>query len=178
MEEAWRDIPGYEGRYQVSNLGRVKSLPRVRRGHGGGYIRVPERILRGSPDESGHVAINLRDGFNTRHVEIHRLVMQAFVGPCPAGMEVCHNDSNPANNCLENLRYDTHMNNMIDVAYVGNRGRQKLSVEDVKVIRARLDSGDTGVRIAKDYGVTPAAISAIKTGKNFGWLSDERRKRA
>ena len=96
--------------------------------------------------------------------------MLAFVGPCPPGMEVCHNDSNPKNNRLDNLRYDTHMNNMIDMSYVGNRSSQKLSVEDVLVVRERLKRGEVGRRLAEEYGVTPAAISAINRGRNWTWL--------
>lgn len=99
--------------------------------------------------------------------------MLAFIGPPPPGMEVCHRDNNPRNNRLENLRYDTHMNNMIDVAIAGNRGRQKLRVEDVLEIRERLGRGETGASLAREFQVTPAAISAIRQGRNFAWLQSE-----
>lgn len=170
MEEVWKDIPGYEGSYQVSNLGRVKSLPRVVQIPGYGTRTLSEKMLRLSRCTSGHLYVNLRKDGSTHHSEIHRLVMLAFVGPCPPGMEVCHNDSNPKNNRLDNLRYDTHMNNMIDMSYVGNRSRQKLSVEDVLVVRERLKRGEVGRRLAEEYGVTPAAISAINRGRNWTWL--------
>ena len=170
MEEVWKDIPGYEGLYQVSNLGQVKSLPRVVRARGLGKRKPPERLLHPGRCRSGHLYVNLRKDGSTHHSEIHRLVMLAFVGPCPKGLEVCHNDSNPKNNRLDNLRYDTHLNNMIDMAYVGNRSRQKLSVDDVLTVRARLKRGEVGRHLAAEYGVTPAAISAINRGRNWSWL--------
>ena len=170
MEEVWKDIPGYEGSYQVSNLGRVKSLPRVVPVRGYGDRKLPGRMLSPGHCTSGHLYVNLRKDGAPHHAEIHRLVMLAFVGPCPRGLEVCHNDSNPKNNRLDNLRYDTHMNNMIDMAYVGNRSRQKLSVDDVLRVRARLKRGEVGRRLAEEYGVTPSAISAINRGRNYAWL--------
>lgn len=124
-------------------------------------------------ERSGHLAVNLRDGGHTKRVSVHQLVMLAFIGPPPPGMEVCHRDNNPRNNRLENLRYDTHMNNMIDVAIAGNRGRQKLRVEDVLEIRERLGRGETGASLAREFQVTPAAISAIRQGRNFAWLQSE-----
>lgn len=170
MEEVWKDIPGYEGSYQVSTLGRVKSLPRVVQIPGYGTRTLSEKMLRLSRCTSGHLYVNLRKDGSTHHSEIHRLVMLAFVGPCPPGMEVCHNDSNPANNRLDNLRYDTHLNNQIDMAYVGNRSRQIIKVPQVYEIRARLARGDTCKDIAKDYGVDKSTISKIKGGRNFAWL--------
>ena len=170
MEEVWKDIPGYEGSYQVSTLGRVKSLPRVVQIPCYGTRTLSEKMLRLSRCTSGHLYVNLRKDGSTHHSEIHRLVMLAFVGPCPPGMEVCHNDSNPQNNRLDNLRYDTHLNNQIDMAYVGNRSRQKLSVDDVLRIRARLKRGEVGRRLAAEYGVSQSCISAIKCGRSFAWL--------
>ena len=174
MEEVWKDIPGYEGLYQVSNLGRVKSLPHwIQRRNvlTGGVSKVltPEKILKPQPQKSGHLDVKLGT-HPAKHHRIHRLVMLAFCGPCPPGMEVCHNDSNPANNRLDNHRYDTHLNNQIDMAYVGNRSRQIIKVPQVYEIRARLARGDTCKDIAKDYGVDKSTISKIKGGRNFAWL--------
>lgn len=96
--------------------------------------------------------------------------MLAFAGPCPIGLEVCHNDSNPTNNRLDNLRYDTRRSNRIDMVIAGNEGRQKLTVDDVRDIRARLDRGETGVSLAREYGVTTATISAVKNRRSFAWM--------
>ena len=174
MEEIWKDIPGYEGLYQVSNLGRVKSLPRVvlRRMKNGKIHphRIHEKLLAPARQYRGHQQVCLCKEGIENHQFVHRLVLLAFVGPCPEGMEVCHNDSNPANNRLDNLRYDTHLNNQIDMAYVGNRSRQIIKVPQVYEIRARLEHGDTCIAIAEDYGVDKSTISKIKQGRNWTWL--------
>lgn len=174
MEEVWRDIPGYEGRYQVSNLGQVKSLPhRVQRRNvltgGMSNALIPEKILKPQVQKSGHLEVKLGT-HHPKHHRIHRLVMLAFCGPCPPGMEVCHNDSNPANNQLGNLRYDTRLSNRLDMVRVGNEGRQVLKVPQVYEIRARLEHGDTCIAIAEDYGVDKSTISKIKQGRSFAWL--------
>lgn len=167
MEEVWKDIPGYEGRYQVSNLGRVKSLPRVvtqlsKRGNPHEH-RIPGGILKPRPKACGHIQVQLGRGNEL----VHKLVMLAFTGPCPAGFEICHNDSNPGNNRLDNLRYDTRSSNRVDMIFVGNQGRQKLKVADVKVIRGRLIAGEAVADIAKDYGVSYSTIWNVKKGETF-----------
>jgi hypothetical protein len=102
MTEAWRDVPGYEGLYQVSDCGRVRSF------HRGG------RVLRVCPNSTGRLGLVLCLNGSQRSFQVHRLVMAAFVGPCPDGMEVCHNDGNHLNNRLENLRYGTRSDNQYD----------------------------------------------------------------
>lgn len=174
MEEIWKDIPGYEGRYQVSNLGQVKSLPhRVQRRNvltgGMSNVLIPEKMLKPQAQKSGHLEVKL-GARHPKHHRIHRLVMLAFCGPCPPGMEVCHNDSNPANNRLDNLRYGTRLSNRLDMVRVGNEGCQVLKVPQVYEIRARLKRGDTCNAIAEDYGVHKSTISKIKQGRNWSWL--------
>jgi hypothetical protein len=125
MEE-WRDIPGYEGAYQVSNLGRVRSLERRVRvvPHGIETTRrVPPRILKPAPhgskqNHSGHLAVVLGRG-NTR--DVHPLVLRAFVGPPPQGHECLHLDHNPSNNCLDNLKWGTRSENILMDYRDGNR---------------------------------------------------------
>lgn len=157
--EVWRDVPGFEGRYQVSDRGQVKSLL------SGGRILRPARQYR------GHQQVVLcRDG-KENHYYVHRLVLLAFVGPCPAGQEVCHNDSNPANNALENLRYDTRSHNAAD-RYLANNGRdQKLTADDVRQIRRRLATGEMVRSVARAFAVSESNISCIKTGRSWAWLT-------
>lgn len=93
--EYWRST-GVTG-YEVSNAGRV---------------RGPRGILRPfAGDARGHLKVDLCG----RRVFVHRLVLDAFVGPCPDGMEGCHNNGNPADNRVENLRWDTRSANVIDI---------------------------------------------------------------
>lgn len=114
--EEWRDIPGYEGYYQASNQGRIRGLDRtVMRSNGvSQYWRG--RILRPGRLASGHLHVSLRTPTQKpRTLRVHQLVMWAFVGPTPPGMEVCHNNGTHEDNRLENLRFDTHANNMADI---------------------------------------------------------------
>lgn len=106
--ERWLPIAGYEGLYDVSDLGRVRSLPRqTRTGLRGGQVLIPR------PDADGYLLVNLsRDGIKTTR-KVHQLVAEAFLGPCPPGLEVCHNRPN-SRDCAEaaNLRYGTRSENI------------------------------------------------------------------
>ena len=171
MEEIWKDIPGYEGKYQVSNLGRVKSLPRIQEWHhknGTVFSRsIPGRILRPGPINSGHLSVVL--GHGKPGVLVHQLVMLAFVGEKPSGTEICHNDGNPANNHLENLRYDTRRENILDEYRSGRAKRTKLEVDQVREIRERLLSEEKVPTIASDYGVPNHIVYGIKEGRTYKW---------
>ena len=107
-EERWLPVFGFEDLYEVSDLGRVKSLGRP---YCNGVRSFPPRILRPGPSNYGHMSVVLGRG-NTRMV--HTLVLEAFVSPRPPGMDSCHNDGNPKNNRLDNLRWDTRSNNIRD----------------------------------------------------------------
>lgn len=172
-DEIWKDIPGYEGKYQVSNLGRIKSLTRKVRGvnhyTGSEFARiVPERILRpGQYCKAGHLSVVL--GRVTAGKPVHQLVMLAFVGPSPQGCEVLHADGNPQNNELSNLRYDNRRENILDVYRQGKKWR-KLSISDVEEIKFGLWCGYSLAELAIPYGVSISAISCIKNGRTFAWV--------
>jgi hypothetical protein len=126
MLEHWKDIPGYEGRYQVSDLGRVRSVdrlvefPRYLRDGAWRSASLRKRkgvLLRPGPMRSGHLTVALGRG-NSR--QVHQLVLLAFVGPCPEGHEVLHLDHDPKNNRLDNLKYGTRSEN-IKMDYAAGR---------------------------------------------------------
>lgn len=99
--------PRLEGLYQVSDDGQAKSLERVVVRSSGSPLTVAERIMCPQPDYKGYMRLRLsRPGLGVTG-KVHRLVTLAFVGPCPDGMEVCHNNGRKTDNRLENLRYDT-----------------------------------------------------------------------
>lgn len=115
--ESWRVIPGYEGFYEASNAGRVRSVDRTlangkRRK---GKILSPAR---GKLTEHQHVIL-CRNGKRKMQF-VHRAVLESFVGPCPDGMEACHRDGVPTNNHLGNLRWGTPVSNMQDRLRHGN----------------------------------------------------------
>ncbi len=122
MNEEWRSVVGHEGAYEVSDLGRVRSLTRgvhcVRR-NGEPWLRTsPGRVLRAGPSLSGHLSVVVGKG-NT--CAVHRLVLEAFVGVCPKGHEALHLNHNPADNRLVNLRYGTRSENIRMDYEAGNR---------------------------------------------------------
>lgn len=113
--EQWRPIPGYEGFYEVSDHGRVRSVDRVVTAIDGRSMRYSGKMLSGKVDKHGrHMVALSRPGHRTRTPLIHRLVLEAFVGPRPEGMECCHWDDDKTNNHLSNLRWDTKKANARD----------------------------------------------------------------
>ena len=127
MAEQWRDIPGWEGLYQVSNIGQVRSLDREIRCINGVLKRLRGKVLTPAAAPSGHMSVVLGRG-NTK--QVHQLVMSAFVGPKPAGMEVLHKDHNPGNNRRSNLKYGTRSENVLMDYDAGVRIRKQVVSTD------------------------------------------------
>lgn len=104
---------------------------------------------------------------------VHRLVLEAFVGPCPAGMEGCHNNGCPSDNRLQNLRWDTRLANNADKIRHGtsrkgaDNNRAKLCDGDIERMRDLSRCGVTGRSIAALFLVTPANVSTILKGKTW-----------
>lgn len=110
--ERWLPVHSQEGSYEVSNDGRVRSLDRVVLGRDGRSIHCRGRILQPwSNGSSGHLVVTLGSA-GRRYV--HRIVLEAFRGPCPIGMEACHADDVPSNNTLDNLRWASRAANALD----------------------------------------------------------------
>lgn len=133
MEE-WRDIPGYEGMYQVSNNGRVKSLPRERNNARARW-KSKEKILKPGYGGFRYAIVALLKGKKQKTHKVHSLVAQAFLNHEPCGLKVVvdHIDNDPTNNNLENLQLITHRlncsKNIIGSAskYVGVTRSKELS---------------------------------------------------
>ena len=171
MEEIWKDIPGYEGKYQVSSMGNVKSLSRTIHSsnqYGEFEFQIKERVLRpGQHSREGHLSVVLNDP--RKSCLVHQLVMLAFAGARPPGMVVCHNNGNPADNRLENLRYDTQAENALDVLHSG-RAWRKLTEDDVQAIRFGAWCGISATELGFMFGVAHQTISKVLTGRSFSWL--------
>lgn len=175
MEEVWRPIPGYEGKYEVSNQGRVRSLDRRCLGKDGrsefhhGKLLRPVPLLRGR-----YLEVYLCDGKTKKHRTIHSLVAEVFIGPRPKGYDVMHLDGNRRNNAVTNLRYGTRSENLRQTYdYGGKAGPGKLTKEQALDAKRQLSIGTSLPVIAAKFGVTPSAIGHIKDGKNFSWLREE-----
>ena len=159
--ETWLDVRGYEGLYEVSDHGRVRSAKT-------GKIKMfTKNKIENRP------FLGLWRNNKLKIFKPHTLVLTAFAGPRPQGMECCHNDGDPWNNHVSNLRWDTPRNNQLDRAKHGtsNRGERcasaKLTEAQVRAIRA-----DTRLQreIAAEYGVRENTISRIKSRKRWGHL--------
>ena len=172
--EIWKDIPGMEGQYQASSLGRIRSLSRYIPVNGpkGQTRRYQKgRILCLRPrDSTGHLAFDTKHGTTC---QTHRLVAAAFLGPCPEGLLVLHNNGDPGDNRPENLRYGTPLENQRDVYYQGKR-MKKLSLSDVEGIRFGFYCGYTDRELARLFGVQPCTINRIRNGKRFGWVTSSQ----
>ncbi|TXG90667.1 hypothetical protein DW322_11145 [Rhodococcus rhodnii] len=114
MTEEWRDILGYEGSYQVSDTGRVRSLDRLIVLKNGSTQQWRGRVLSPGVTPYGHQTVRLMRGGTGQSTFVHRLVAIAFIGAAPAGHECCHRDGDPINNNVSNLYWGTRSDNLHD----------------------------------------------------------------
>ena len=165
--EVWKAIPDFPG-YEVSDHGRVRSYwHRGVRGPTQAFATIRKQYLRGR-----YLFVPLQQNTVARTQDVHRLVLLAFRGSCPTGMEACHNDGNRFNNHLSNLRWDTPLNNTADKKKHGtqthgeNHGTAKLSDNDILEIIYLSSIGYKGIEIARKFNVTPSLISLIVNKKH------------
>lgn len=172
--ERWRAVVGHEGKYEVSDHGRVRSLSRIvmHRHQSGKLVPHPlqGRMLSAGTMKSGHKVVAL--GRETNTVLVHVLVLEAFVGPCPKAFWACHWDDDGGNNHLGNLRWDTPSANKRD-GYRNGRFKvgqdkplAKLRDKDIPKIRA-LFGKLTYTKIGIKFGVSAATISQIEKGRTW-----------
>lgn len=107
MTETWRPVPGYDGLYEVSDEGNVRSLH-------GQYGRPGPRPLAQPVSVRGYQAVTMYRNGGQATCKVHNLVAETFIGPRPSGLEVRHLDGNPLNNAVSNLAYGTHSENTLD----------------------------------------------------------------
>ena len=120
MQEQWKPIKGYEGLYEVSNLGRVKRLEGKCKTKGGNLRTVPEKILKFNSDKQGYKIVDLCKDGTEKYFKVHRLVAFAFI-PNPENKPyINHIDCNPSNNCVTNLEWCTPKEN---IQYAQQLGR-------------------------------------------------------
>jgi hypothetical protein len=165
-----RPITGRPG-YKIREDGYVFS--QVEQTTNGPALSGIWRLIKPTPQERGHLSVTLGQG-DTRYV--HRLVLEAFVGPCPEGMECRHLNGVPADNRLENLRRGTPKENHGDSVRHGTaahrkpgwrpRGRVSLTAAQVEEIRAKVPAAPSGVpqELAERFGVSAAFVRAIARG--------------
>lgn len=172
--ETWRPIAGFDGWYDVSDHGNVRSW----RHNKWGRRSEPRPISPGVHTDGRRVVFLKNSQGKGINKKVHALVMEAFAGPRPQGKEVCHNDGNAANNHVSNLRYDTHLANSADTVKhkrspkgVRN-GMHLLTPEQVLAIIADWETGRFYQReLADKHGVRRTTVNNIVHGYTWGWLT-------
>lgn len=167
-----KSIPGFPG-YYADRMGGIWSTKKWN-------DKKPIRKLKPIKGKRGYFFVNLfKNKIMYPNRKISVLVLKTFVGPCPPGMEACHNDGIKAHNELDNLRWDTHQNNMLDSVKHGTlfhtlgeaNGNTKLTNSDIMEIRKLLKSGEiTQPELAKLYDVSLLTINRINTRKFWSHL--------
>lgn len=163
--ERWFTIPGWAGRYEVSDHGRVRS------NFGRG------RVLRAASTRGGYPAVALTLDMRQATVKVHQLVLSAFVGPRPHKAICRHLDGDVTNCHAWNLAWGDQKANAADRALhgtenVGTRnGRHKLSEEQVLAILALRESGATQRAVAQRFGITQSSVSVIWSRRNWKHLT-------
>lgn len=169
--EIWRSIPGYEGAYEVSTRGRVRSKDRMCPGKNGRSEPHTGKLIKPQRLKSGYYEVSLCSHGKRTHRTIHSLVAEAFLGPRPSGHDVMHLNGDRSDNRLENLNYGTRSENLQSTySYGGKSANGKLSKEDVINIKIRLRNGESIPSICADYNVHRAAIYHIRSGKTFAHI--------
>jgi hypothetical protein len=174
MPICYRIIDGFPG-YRVGTDGSFWSQwkpagnsPGNNKG-GGGWILSGEWYQRTLKlNRKGDISVIIQHHGIRKHISLHRLILETFVGPCPEGMEACHYpDPDHTNNHLSNLRWDTKLENAQDCIRLGRRprgeqhGRAKLDAEKVLAIRSLADKGATPLELSREYGVSGMQIKRI-----------------
>ena len=171
LYERWLPVVGFEGYYEVSNHGRVRSLDRLVKHWRGGEQRLKARKMALTRNRStGYRTVRLTKDGKGKSFKVHKLVATAFLGPCPEGKQVLHGIAGQLNNSVENLRYGTQSENEHDKKRDGTvpdcKGERhpgsKLTEEKVLEIRELLLAGVTHKEIAAQFSIHKAYVSLIK----------------
>ena len=122
------------------------------------------------------------------YVRVHQLVLCAFVGPCPKGLEGCHNDGDPTNNCVSNLRWDSHIGNLADMDKHGTRTqpplhigeahpRATITIDQARYIKS-IEEWPRGeiVRIARELGISAKVVADVKSGLTWKEVANDARR--
>ncbi len=175
--ERWRQVCGFDGRYEVSSAGRVRSFVKPIMG-GVKWLATPHFL--NPKTDRGYLRVCLSCCNNYKTYSVARLVLTAFIGPCPEGMEGAHLNGDRGDNRIENLSWVTHTVNESHKSLHGTRlfgsriCNSKLTEAQVEDIIARLRSGERGTALAKEYGVADSSISSIGLGQTWSHVNGAR----
>lgn len=198
--EKWKPIPNFEGFYEASSLGRIRSVDRWcnhSRYKNGLQHRQGRLISPGRSSKYGHLKVKLCSNGKCVSRHVHQLILETFVGPKPAGNEVRHLNGIADDNRLENLAYGTRQENADDAKKHGTmrskgasiskskkgistvwcekHGMAKLTDDQVREMRQRFADGMTTAEASKMYGINQNHARQIQIGKAWAKLDEEPR---
>lgn len=165
--EIWKPVKGFEGKYEVSNLGQVKSLARTRLSKGGTIAKMQERLLSQKTTWDGYKTLNLSQDSKKKHYSVHRLVAENFI-PNPDNLPtVNHKDGDKSNNAVSNLEWASHSDQM-NHAFANNllerRGPPKFTKAFKKEIQEYISSNPelSLNQVADLFGTSQRTVLRIK----------------
>jgi hypothetical protein len=185
-DEVWKDVPGYEEYYQASNLGSIRSIPRIVPYGKGKTCKIQGRILKPRADNKGRLTVTLCKEKQVKVFFVHHLVLLSFVGPRPEGM-ICRHfpDRNPSNCNLNNIQWGTYQENERDKVFhgtdrrIGPKGvhynigesngmQSKMTVKSVRELRALYTSGHyTQKELAERFNISDTLVCHIINRKKW-----------
>lgn len=169
--EIWKPIPRFSGSHQVSNLGRVRSVPRVITTKTGAKRQQPGKLMKSHVQSNGYAAVTISKGGEYRPYNIHVLVLEAFEGPRPDGMVARHLNGDRLDNRANNLAWGTPAENQQDrhvhgTATIGEKHPMaKLTLAEVHKIRGFRHHGFSTRWIANRFGISRATVNDIAAGR-------------
>lgn len=172
MKEIWKDIKNYEGLYQISNFGNVKSLARSI--DCGKFIRnVKEKLLKQSKNSSGYLHVTFSKNNKLKTFTVHKLIMNTFIGD--SNLTINHKDCNKENNNINNLEYITnednlkhaHKNKLINYRKGINHHCTRISLTNLNKIYKMAMEGIPHKIIAEKFNIAISTVSTIKTKKSY-----------
>lgn len=163
MNEEWRMVAGYDGEYDISNLGQVRS-----------WKRSEPHILRPALNGRGrYPRVCLRHKGKARSVLVHVMVLEAFAGPRPDGMQAAHLDGNSSNNVVSNLQWATIVENQGHkyihgtMAWGERSAKARLTDALVREMRAKRDAGASVKELSVEYDVSETTVYYVTTRRTW-----------
>ncbi|QBO37434.1 HNH endonuclease [Periweissella cryptocerci] len=160
MKEIWKSVPDFEGLYEVSNLGRIKSPEgKITESRFHGERRWKERIIKQKTDKKGYKRVSLYKDKTQHTFLVHRIVAKTFLGTSPKGKEIInHIDGNPSNNVVDNLEWIDYVGNL---RHAFENGLNKSEKQIVLVnVQTNIATVFRNMRLASEF-----------LGKNHGYIS-------